>query len=102
MARVLVMEGQPKRDNTLLVVVVVVARCFLLVRLGMDIGYYDEVSEQASAARKRASEASERSKRASERASEASKRASGSRERERSLKKSGANARNLSRVVRYT
>ena len=75
------MEEQPKKDNTLLIVLMIVAICFLLVQLGMKIAYYQELSEQASEASKRASEASERSKRASERASEASERSKRASER---------------------
>ena len=74
------MEEQPKKDNTLLIVLMIVAICFLLVQLGMKIAYYQELSERAK---------------------RASKRASDSRERERSLKKSGANTHNLSLVMRY-
>ena len=79
------MEEQPKRDNTLLIVLMIVAICFLLVQLGMKIAYYQELSEQASEASKRASErasqASERSKRASERSKQASERSKQASER---------------------
>ena len=74
------MEEQPKRDNTLLIVLMIVAICFLLVQLGMKIAYYQVLSEQASEASKRASEASERSKRASERSKQASERLERTRE----------------------
>ena len=42
------MEEQPKRDNTLLIVLMIVAICFLLVQLGMKIAYYQELSERAT------------------------------------------------------
>ena len=42
------MEEQPKKDNTLLIVLMIVAICFLLVQLGMKIAYYQELSERAT------------------------------------------------------
>ena len=66
------MEEQPKRDNTLLIVLMIVAICFLLVQLGMKIAYYQELSEQAT-----------------------------KRDRERSLDKTGAKSHHFSLVMRY-
>ncbi|MDK2818974.1 MAG: hypothetical protein KFW21_05955 [Spirochaetota bacterium] len=80
------MEEQPKRDNTLLIVLMIVAICFLLVKLGMHIAYYQELSAREIELSEQARDASERSERASEaseRASEASEQASERLERSR-------------------
>ena len=61
------MEEQPKKDNTLLIVLMIVAICFLLVQLGMKIAYYQELSERSERLSKRSEQASERATREIER-----------------------------------